>query len=231
MAMTPEEMVLFYGEQADLTKEGLAVAESTSNYYLGTLNLSENFKCRMMQGLITWRIGNDPSEFFGQAVQSYHDDWALLTTIGGETATFSDTPVEKVPFLSYLIGQQDSPLGVDGLEGDRLLDAVLGKWLFGSWEESLWAMGMEQLRTSGSKLALDTYGLYESVVRASSSDMAALMEKGAKLFSNRKSDKFYSGGDETESGGEDNNVTVDYRLASLAKRHGYRGAGTHVWKW
>ncbi len=233
MAMTSIEMIEFFGQQAARTRLGMAAAQSSSNYQLASMNCRQAFKCRLMQGLISWRMAKNPTDFFIGAVQSFSDDWKMLISIGGETTKLSDTPAERVPFISCLIGQQDLPnsLSTDGLEGDRLLDAVLGKWLFGSWDDTLWEQGIGHLRSCGSQLALDTYDLYKSVVHASSADLPALMEKGESLFGKRKTDEFFSGGDQTEGGSDDNDFTVDYRLASLAKCVGYEGKATHAWRW
>ena len=233
MSMTANEMIVFFGEQAEGSRDGMTAAGASSNYYIAAMNCSEALKCRLMQGLISWRTASDPTEFFERAVQGFSDDWKMLMSIGGDTASLSDVPAERVAFVSCLIGRQELPVAIDtdGLESDRLLDAVLGKWLFGSWDDSLWQRGIEQLQQSGSNLALDTYSLYRDMVQASSADLSTLMKNGESLFDRRRSDKFFSGGDQTEGGGDDNKFTVDYRLASLAKRLGYTGGGRHAWLW
>ena len=234
MSMTPNEMVAFFGDQAnDAAKVGLRAAMDSSDYYLASVNCGEIFKCRLMQGLICWRTGSNPTNFLAEAVQGFADAWNIVMSIGGDAARLSDTPAERVRFSAYLIGHPGLAiaLDVDGLEADRLLDAVLGNWLFDSWNDSFWEQGIKQLRLSGSKLAVDTYQLYREMARAISSEVPEFLERGESLFNKRKSDSFYSGGDKTEGGGEDNKVTVDYRLASLVKRVGYMGKGLHVWNW
>ena len=231
MAMTTDDMIVFFGEQAEGAGEGMQAAQSSANYYLATVNCVERFKCRLMQGLIRWRMGSAPTDFLTLAVRGFSSDWEILVAIGGDNAKLSDTPAEKVPFLSCLIGQQVVPIDIDGLEGDRLLDAVLGRWLCGSWDVTHWEQGIEHLHSSRSKLALDTYELYKAVAHASPSDLSALMENGKNLFKKRRTDRFFSGGDQTEGGGNDNDVTVDYRLASLVKHAGYEGEGARAWQW
>jgi hypothetical protein len=233
MAMTPVEMIDFFGERAELTRRGMAAASSSSNYYLAAVNCREAFKCRLMQGLIRWRLGNDPTESLIQAVHVLPDDWNMLVEFGGEKAAISDTPAEKAGFVSYIVGEQSPPCAVepDDLEGDRLLDAILGNALFGMPVDDLWDRGMNQLQQTGSSLAVDTYELYREMLTAPTSGLGSLMEEGGRLFKKRKTESFFSGGDQTEGGGPDNDVTTDYRLAALAKRAGYEGAGMHAWRW
>ncbi|MEI8021290.1 MAG: hypothetical protein WCH39_23990 [Schlesneria sp.] len=166
-------------------------------------------------------------------MQEFKDNWNSMVVIGGEKATISDTPAERVPFISYLIGQCDSEtrFKTDGLESDRLLDAVLGQWLYGTWNELQWEKGIDQLHRSRHELAYESYCIYRAIVGSSYSDMSSLIERGNELFKRRQTDKFFCSGDQTEGGGEDNGFVVDYRLASLAKRVGYKGNGTNEWRW
>lgn len=233
MAMTSTEMVVFFGEQADGTREGMDAAKASSNYYLATFNCRDAFACRLMQGLITWRSEADPSFFFQSAVNGLVEDWETLQSIDGHAATLTDTPAERAGFLSRLIDQHELPLSfrTDSLESDRLLDAVLSKWLFGTWDDLLWERGIGQLHQCGSDLAVDTYCLYKQIVEASPAELPTLMNKGEALFCKRQSNSFFAGGDQTEGGGDDNGFAIDYRLASLAKHLGYQGDGTHIWRW
>lgn len=233
MAMTPSEMVTFFGEQANRTRSGMAAALSSKHYQLAAINCRQAFKCRLMKGLIEWRMGIDPSGSLSEVVEGFADDWETVATVGGVDAKSADTPAERVAFLAYLIGKPSCiDVSEDGLKSDRLLDLVFGNWLFDSWNGELWGKGIEQLRLTGSGLAVRTYELYKAVVDATKSDLSALSHEGESLFAQRRSDSFFSGGDQTEGGREDNNVTIDYRLAAVLKRAGYDDPGElHVWKW
>lgn len=233
MAMPLSEMISFFEEQAKRARLGMSVARSSANYRLAVLNCRQAFKSRLMQGLIRWRTGIDPSSSLSEAVQGFAGDWEAIQSIAGNAAKLSDTPAERVAILAYLIGQPiPVDIGSEGLESDRLLDFVLGGWLFGAWNDRLWEHGIEQLRRSGSRLAVQTYELYKTVVDAEPSDLPELVKRGESYFYVRRSDSFFIGGDQTEGGGDDNAVTVDYRLASLLKRARYDAAsGIHSWRW
>ncbi|PHR98520.1 MAG: hypothetical protein COA78_25985 [Blastopirellula sp.] len=235
MAMTTEQMIDFFGEQANAAaSEGMLAAKEEGHYYLATINCGEAFKCRLMKSLIQWRIGTDPSDSLSEAAEGFADDWLTVSTIGNSDTQSADVPAERVAFVAYLIGKPYPIVpSSDGLQSDRLLDLVLGNWLFDSWNGELWEQGMEQLRRMDrTDLSVRTYELYKSVVDATGADLPALSQEGEKLFAKRKSDSFFSGGDQTEGGGPDNDFTVDYRLAALLKRAGFDGTSeTHAWKW
>lgn len=211
----------------------MQAAKDLGDYYLATINCGEAFKCRLMKSLIEWRMGTDPSESLAEVVDGFAHDWETVCTIGSGNAKSADVPAEREAFVAYLIGKPSSTeISSEGLDSDRLLDFVLGCWLFESWDDELWEQGTQQLRQAGSDLAIRTYELYRAVVDAERGGLSALSQEGEQLFAKRKSDSFFSGGDQTEGGGDDNNVTIDYRLAALLKRAGFDGTNkVHVWKW
>ena len=61
--------------------------------------------------------------------------------------------------------------------------------------------------------------------------MSDLLNAGDELFRRRRGDGFFRGGDQTEGGGNDNEFTVDYRLAALAKHVGDTRTGPNRWLW
>lgn len=233
MALTPSEMVSFFDEQAKRTRLGLTAAQSSGNYQLAAMNCRQAFKCRLMKGLIEWRMGTDPSASLSEAANGFTNDWVTVLAVGNGDGNFADVPAERISFVTYLLGKEPSiDRSTVNFESDRLLDVALGDCLFDSWNRKAWEQGMQQLRQAGSDLAIQTYELYKAVAHAAAADLPALSQEGKKLFAKRKSDSFFSGGDETEGGGEDNNVTVDYRLAALLKRAGFDGTSeVHAWKW
>ncbi|MEW4571168.1 hypothetical protein AB1L88_25130 [Tautonia sp. JC769] len=233
MAMTVSEMLDFFRGQIQRSQRGMDAAKSTGIYPLAELNCRQSFKCRLMISLIEWRNGIDPSNSLSEVAAGFADDWAKVVAVGGDKAKTTNVPAERLAFVVYLIGKPCFiDVSSDGLEGDRLLDLVLGDWLFDSWNGKLWENGMAQLRRAGSDLAVRTYELYKTIIDAAGSDVTALSHEGERLFAKRKSDAFFCGGDQTEGGGNDNNVTIDYRLAALLKRSGFHDAsGVHVWKW
>ena len=191
MPMTPVEMVEFFRQQAERANHGLDFAKSTSNYQLAAFNCRQQFRSRLMQALITWRIGNDPVDTLKMTVQSYLDGWGVLTEIDGASAKAMDVPTELVSYIAFLVGMQWPEIDVDGFERDRLLDVVLGFSLLNQWDSSHWTTGIAQLQAIGSPLAVETYQLYEQVVHAPTLEIERLMGRGDFLFKARKNDQFF----------------------------------------
>jgi len=214
---------------------GMAVAKESGNYQLAALNCRQALKTRIMQGLISWRSGNNPTPPFEQAVSRFAEDWQTLTAIGGESAALSDAGYEQVYFIAYLL---DQPLpfsaqsdAAERMQCDRMLDAVLGQWLFEDWNASLWEAGMVQMHKESSELAVSAYAFYRQVSQASNQDFTKLEVMADELFRRRKKDSFFAGGVQTSGGGPDNDFTVDYRFAALSKRIGHAGNSIHAWRW
>ncbi|MCO6045268.1 hypothetical protein NG895_15255 [Aeoliella sp. ICT_H6.2] len=214
---------------------GMAVAKENGNYQLAAFNCEQAFESRLMQGLITWRSGDNPTQYFEQAISRFAQDWQTLQEIDSKSPKLSDARYEQVYFVAYLV---DQPLpfsaqsnAAEAMQCDRRLDAALGQWLFDGWDASLWNSGMEELKRKGSPLAVETYSFYRQVMETTMQDLPELEATADQLFRRRKKDGFFSGGVRTSGGGPDNDVTVDYRFAALAKRVGYAGNSIHAWRW
>lgn len=231
--MTAKEIINLYAERLVNIRAGMEVARQDSNYYLAAQNCGEALKCRTIQGLITWRLGQDPTYYLSDGLQVFAEDWNTVAMIGGEKAKLSDTPNDIVPYISYLIGVPNAAIvfDVDGLKSDRLLSALLGNWLYGSLDTAQWDKGMAQLRKPRSALGVATYELYLEIIHAPAGELPTLVERGEALYLKRESDPWYCGGPSTEGGNGDNEVVVDFRLAALLKHKGYDGNSIHSWKW
>lgn len=214
----------------------MAIAKENGNYQLAALNCRQALRSRMMQGLIIWRSGDKPTLQFEHAISRFAEDWRTLQEIGGESAMLSDAGYEQVYFVAYLV---DQPLpfvahsnAAKGKLCDRMLDTVLGQWLFDGWDATLWEVGMEAMHTRTSKLAVSTYAYYQRVTQASKQDFPEFEATADELFRQRKKDSFFAGGVQTSGGGPDNDFTVDYRFAALAKRIGLSSdSSIHAWRW
>lgn len=232
MAMTAQEMISFFHDQAQGAKQGLDAAIGSSNYYLAAVNVGEEFKCCVMKGLIGWRTGlASPALPLKEALQRISHALVLIKRLSTTDCT-KDVPVEKASIVSFLVDEKSATFGTTELSSDRLLDAVLGKGLRGNWDESRWREGLEQLRkTKGAALAVETYSTYDRLLHGEEADRGRLVDVAIGLFEKRGKDSFYRGGDQTEGGGPDNATTVDYRLAAVMKKIGYAGDNIHHWRW
>ena len=231
MAMNAEQMVAFFGRRTISVRGGLEIALAKDDYQLAAFNCRQLVKCHLMQALITWRLGRDPSTFVRDAVHACDHGWAVMSRIGGDQARQSDAPFEIASLLAFLVNENRPAPCTDGLHCERLLDAVLSGSLSGTWDADCWANGVTQLRAVGSPLAIATYLCYERLVSCRPDEVATLVNEGTQLFTQRRKDEYYSGGVQTEGGGPDNAFTVDYRLASLAKAKGHASDGIHTWRW
>jgi len=111
MAMTPIEMIEFCDSQVNGgIQRGLEKGKANGDYYLIALNYDEGFKCRLMQTLISWRIGiGNPKEYLIKAIDIANE--AISTLSKFETKNIlKDFPVDTALIASYLA---ERPLYVD----------------------------------------------------------------------------------------------------------------------
>lgn len=236
MAKTPEQILAQHKKHEERSKNGIEIAKVTSNPELAAFNIRQTFKACMMQGLIGWRCGIlSPVSPFQEAIRILRQSDTILNLIvAGRTSTAkSDLPLERASFLEILVDEPPIPCGLDGLVADRLLDGILGHGLQGGWDEEKWNFGFEQLRKiKGTSLACETYTTYRQLLIPSSDiDMRATVEMAVSLFGMRKGNGFFAGGEQTEGGGLDNSITVDYRLSAILKKVGFAFESIHSWKW
>lgn len=189
-----------------------------------------------MQGLVGWRCGlSSPVPLFREGIARLrHGVWVYCAMVRGKGRdVIKRFPLERASFLEFLISDKPFAFAVTDLVADRLLDALLGRGLRGAWDDAQWAAGLDQLRkVQGSTLAVESYTTYCRLLRPSrDSDLEADAARAVSLFEQRKRNHFLGGGDQTEGEGNDNAVTVDYRLAAILKKVGLRSASVHSWRW
>jgi hypothetical protein len=234
MAMTPDQMLGLFRQQFERSKKGLEVARTSSNTHLAATNIRQGFKSCLMQGLIGWRCGLlSPVAPFRDAIGSIRQGMSILNEMDRSNNFTTNLPLEKAAFLEFLVNEPPLVFDLTGLVADRLLDAILGRGFQDHWDEDNWSAGLEQLRKlKGSSLAVETYITYQCSLRSSQGDdIKATVEKAISLFEKRRSNGFYSGGDQTDGGGNDNAVAVDYHLAAIMKKIDYKSDSIHSWKW
>jgi hypothetical protein len=186
-----------------------------------------------MQGLIGWRCGIvSPVAIFREAIGNLRNGLAMLKELDIRGST-QNLPFERASFLEFLVRENPSTFDFIDFVADRLLDAILGVRLQDEWDQEKWDTGLDQLRKiKGSALALESYSTYIQLLQSpQESNTIIVVEKAISLFEKRKSNSFFSGGDQTDGGGMDNSITVDYRLAAILAKIGYKSNSIHSWLW
>lgn len=235
MAKSPEQILANYRHHVERSKQGFDSAIEISNPDLVASNLGQGLKAFLMQGLIGWRCGiSSPVNPFRECLAFVRQGYLTWQTMSGTSTTLTlHLPLEKAMFVAFLVNESAIALDLHGLVADRLLDAILGDGLQGNWDEETWTSGLEQLRqVKGSALAVESYTAYYRLLRSSQdSDATGTVEKAISLFEKRKSNGFYSTGEQSDGGGNYNAITVDYRLAAIMKKIGYKSDSVHWWQW
>jgi hypothetical protein len=231
MPQSPLQMIEFFAQQVLRANRGLEIAVANRNYQLAALNIRQKFKGLLMQALIAWRLGQRPDGPMGAAVETVIIGLEVLKQMDPASNRYHDLPVERSVFAAFLVGCDHPLVEVDGMEDDRKLDALLGNALFGRFDAKGWNEAMRSFCGKvRSNVAKDSYRLYGDIL-AGTVGTATAEGAGERLFAARKFDGFFSGADQTEGGGEDNLLVVDYRLGALLKRLGLVSGGLHAWKW
>lgn len=81
-------------------------------------------------------------------------------------------------------------------------------------------------------LASRTYQTYFEILDKSFKNLPIedSVKMAEELFARRANDGFYSGAEQTEGGGQDNRIVLDYRLAAILRKARYVGESTHCWR-
>lgn len=229
MAQTTNQMIELFERQSARSNKGLSAAVVSSNYQLAAVNCRQGVKARLMRALIQWKNGDSPHDLLRETMSFHCDAIDAMKRINGN-AKLTDSSIERVGFCAYLVDANWTPFDLDGFESDRLLDGVLANQLFDRFDKTCWERGMTSLRDCGSSLAIATYSCYFELIHSLPQERPAIVAKLEDLFAERKTDSFFSGGDQTEGGGADNDVVVDYRLGALAKQVGVQWESRHCWR-
>lgn len=233
--MTSTEMIDFFGTGLERSQNGIVIGKQKGNFHLVSLNYRQGFKCRIMQGLICWRIKEgSPVQYFSNAVDIANTAVEDLRSLGSKNIA-DDFYIEIASIISSLVNKpfelpQYSPKGI---VFDRLLSFELTHSLHGKNNEAEWnSITNSQKPNKRISLCLETYKIYhELIFNKDKNKTAVLVKQAEELFLKRKNDSFYSGGGGIEGGGPDNNVTIDYRLAAILKFISYDGGTMHKWIW
>jgi hypothetical protein len=225
--METTDTASFYGKQASLFGEGLDAALESGNGELAVFNAGQVFKAYVMQGLITWRIGKNRARLLQRGVEAAQ---GVGQRINLSTLPTAALPLERSAIVATLIGVEHALVETNCLNADRLLDALIGNALLTTGDLSSTEVAEVNIQALPSSIAQRSYRLYIDLLAGSLAPEQGVRD-GEELYHARKSDSFFSGGDEIEGGGEDNNLVVDYRLGAVLKKIGYCTDSIHAWKW
>lgn len=230
--MHSTEAMDFFKKQMSRAQNGLAVGQSSGNYQLFALNTRQLFKTQLMQGLIAWRQGAEAAQLIASAVGKLEANADVLAGMPGIELSSIDLPFEKAAIVSFLLDRPtrlSSPL-VDVIAPDRRLDATMVSELAGGSPGDGAHSELVSLAKI-SDLAARSYETYFELLGPSveGHSVDEMVREAEINFKSRISDSFYSGGDQTEGGSQDNGLVVDYRLAAVLKKIGYEGDTIHRW--
>ena len=234
MAMSVSEKIDFYGKMARSQIAGLDIAKSTGDYYLAIDNCGGFFRNFLMQGLISWRLGEDPRSFLADSLSNYLEGLETLKIISGnKKIDIVDLPFSEASFVASLLGKEWYVSELVGISADVLLDGVLSNFLQdGQWDEKGWEKGCKELsKMKKTELAVSTYDCYKQILLGDESSLDAAVQEAEGLYEKRSKNGFYSGGHETAGGGPDNKFVVDFILAALLKFRGIENDSIHSWRW
>lgn len=232
--MTPQETLNFFETQLTRSAQGFEIARGSKNVQLAAMNARQMFKAALMCGLIKWRQAENPAESFRKALTVLDEASALITSWDSSFVLAENLPIARGALLASLL---DVALDVPVPESaDVTVDVQLDQLLAGA---SAAAPAQEtyqliaKLNTKKTALAWESYQTYFEIIsnKGDSSSLKPLVDRGEALFAKRSKDAFFSGGDQTEGGGPDNALVVDYRLGVALKKAGYTGASIHAWTW
>lgn len=237
--MQPTEILDFFFKQASRAEGGLSSAKVNGNYELFALNARQLFKSQLMQTLVRWRLKENPLPHLEVCLVNIFTNAELLVVLDETAEICSDLPIEKAMILAFLNDRKiDLRIDFSSVEvPERLLDYLLALTLFsGSITEEIQAeiSRKTELLANNSKciLASNTYQTYFEILSNFFKKLPFedFVSRAEELFKRRANDSFYSGSEQTEGGGQDNQIVLDYRLAAIFKKIGYTGVSVHRWR-
>lgn len=231
MDMNLDEIFQLFGTQVSRAEKGILAARNSGNGQLLCLNSRQMFKSLLMQGLMKWRGSNDPKVFLGQALDGLMSSVQLLSEINMNQQPGRELPLEKGGIVASLLGREFlSSFEESAVDPVRQLDIDISRALLSdSSSGPQISVNDSVLTQKAGAVAARTYAVYADILQGRGG--ADLVAEADDLFVKRRKDAFYCGGDHTEGGGKDNLIVVDYRLAAILKRVGYKDDSIHQWWW
>jgi hypothetical protein len=230
----PTEILDLFAEWAESATHIASDAAAKDNVPLALQNWSEAATDHFSRGLIGWRTQlTDP---MADLVATVDVSGAAIAFVRSHDAEPFRDAFDPVPgaFAALLLDLVGAPT-IDELE--RATTAVpgpgvpvyrrLAAWLARAIRGEPTGPGRALARACGSvkryTLLADSYATYFDLVDADVAGPAAvtLTRRALELFAAREHDGFFAGGIQYESGGEYNDLVVDFRLAAIWRARGF----------
>lgn len=231
MNLTILKKIELYENLVDRARKGLDFAERSGNFHLFALNSRQIFKATLMQALILMRANMNAHAKLKKCFTDINNNSKILKKIDGKENIFESLPIERCGLVAFLL---DFDFVVDefsiadmsfGKMMDFYLLRIVSSNYVDEFKENMILANAYLDSNSNNSLQVLTYKNYFNILKISNSDLDKMgfIEKGFELFSLRKNDTFYSAGDQTEGGGDDNKIIVDYRLEVILKKIKFDG--------
>lgn len=226
--MNPTDTLRFFETHINRLEHGAALARSNGNVQLLALNARQSFKAHLMCGLILWRQGEDPRKHMEGALKAVTD---AKRTINSDSVQL---PESKAMLVASLLGASYDFNLLDDESPDGALDRCLSVCAEQS-DSTVAAAAIAAFKKQGlrTELLIQSYSAYFSIRKpeATPAERQGLVKHSEQLFKRRATDAYYRGGEQTEGGGPDNGLVVDYRLALVIKQAGMEPESEHSWRW
>jgi len=257
MPMSPFEMIAFFEQQATMFTTAARKADESHHYQLALDDLSEAYYAHLMVGLLKWRQrSSDPSEDIGRTIDTAKESFVVRQGFGSISGLWHNNHAASAMLLKGLLdGEIEDTILRDGLPGmsqwglcpldsiGLVLDAALIWAVRNGLRPHGWDEVLNRIRPKKRlALLLDTYANYMTLIEESwlktVDRILDTAHAGHRLFERRRRSSYFSGGRQTEGGGLDNSLVVDYRLAALLRwcppsciEILDQEAFPHLWRW
>ncbi len=196
--------------------KGIDAAKNSGNHQLLGLNVRQGFNGLLLKALYLYKSNNHSTDLFSDI----SDFYARSTLDLNDEIT--DLPDDRLNIINFISEKEKAPICRSFESSDRTLDYLLGEALYDEEVGGQWDQEIRNLEKCPDKsLLLRTYNNYWKILH-SSNISSSLLDLACELFEERRKDSYFSGADQSEGGGEDNDYIIDYRLLAIEKKIGVR---------
>lgn len=231
MAMSVTEMGKFFQQQADLFVSGAGSSIRAGRVEAAADAFGTAFHSGLMVALLRWRQdGSVPRQELSRALDIAAQAATATSELRGPSKVWEVFDVGPALFVERLVGEVRgiARFGIPKAawptrmseNPQQALDAAVLAYS-DEHATSAEAEGLLSNLRGKKRLALlsATYSNYldlvEVVKGADPLQLAEASSKAERLYLQRGNDRYFSGGRQTEGGGADNSLVVDYRAAAL----------------